>query len=282
MNNKKKRKRESIMKNLKELYDYRQMIFSLVKKDLRGRYKGSALGFLWTFLNPLLQLVVYSIVFSTIFLNNIEKFYLYLFIGLLPWMFFSSSLTVGSVSVISSKDMVKKIYFPREVLPIAYVTSSFVNMLLCFLVVFIVMIIGGIDPNSTFHWTALLYLPIVMIVEYVLALGFAMLASALTVYFRDLEHILGIITMAWMYATPILYDVSMIQNILVEKGMGNLMHLYMLNPMTPIIVAYHQILYYGQAPDLSTLLSAVVLGLFFLILGYLVFRKLQRGFAEEL
>ena len=282
MNNKKKRKRESIMKNLKDLYDYRQMIFSLVKKDLRGRYKGSALGFLWTFLNPLLQLVVYSIVFSTIFRNNIEKFYLYLFIGLLPWMFFSSSLTVGSVSVISSKDMVKKIYFPREVLPIAYVTSSFVNMLLCFLVVFIVMIIGGIDPNSTFHWTALLYLPIVMIVEYVLALGFAMLASALTVYFRDLEHILGIITMAWMYATPILYDVSMIQNILVEKGMGNLMHLYMLNPMTPIIVAYHQILYYGQAPDLSTLLSAVVLGLFFLILGYLVFRKLQRGFAEEL
>ena len=282
MNNKKKRKRESIMKNLKELYDYRQMIFSLVKKDLRGRYKGSALGFLWTFLNPLLQLVVYSIVFSTIFRNNIEKFYLYLFIGLLPWMFFSSSLTVGSVSVISSKDMVKKIYFPREVLPIAYVTSSFVNMLLCFLVVFIVMIIGGIDPNSTFHWTALLYLPIVMIVEYVLALGFAMLASALTVYFRDLEHILGIITMAWMYATPILYDVSMIQNILVEKGMGNLMHLYMLNPMTPIIVAYHQILYYGQAPDMSTLLSAVVLGLFFLILGYLVFRQLQRGFAEEL
>ena len=282
MNNKKKRKRESIMKNLKELYDYRQMIFSLVKKDLRGRYKGSALGFLWTFLNPLLQLVVYSIVFSTIFRNNIEKFYLYLFIGLLPWMFFSSSLTVGSVSVISSKDMVKKIYFPREVLPIAYVTSSFVNMLLCFLVVFIVMIIGGIDPNSTFHWTALLYLPIVMIVEYVLALGFAMLASALTVYFRDLEHILGIITMAWMYATPILYDVSMIQNILVETGMGNLMHLYMLNPMTPIIVAYHQILYYGQAPDMSTLLSAVVLGLFFLILGYLVFRKLQRGFAEEL
>ena len=282
MNNKKKRKRESIMKNLKELYDYRQMIFSLVKKDLRGRYKGSALGFLWTFLNPLLQLVVYSIVFSTIFRNNIEKFYLYLFIGLLPWMFFSSSLNVGSVSVISSKDMVNKIYFPREVLPIAYVTSSFVNMLLCFLVVFIVMIIGGIDPNSTFHWTALLYLPIVMIVEYVLALGFAMLASALTVYFRDLEHILGIITMAWMYATPILYDVSMIQNILVEKGMGNLMHLYMLNPMTPIIVAYHQILYYGQAPDMSTLLSAVVLGLFFLILGYLVFRKLQRGFAEEL
>ena len=282
MNNKKKRKRESIMKNLKQLYDYRLMIFSLVKKDLRGRYKGSALGFLWTFLNPLLQLVVYSIVFSTIFRNNIEKFYLYLYIGLLPWMFFSSSLTVGSVSVISSKDMVKKIYFPREVLPIAYVTSSFVNMLLCFLVVFIVMIIGGIDPNSTFHWTALLYLPIVMIVEYVLALGFAMLASALTVYFRDLEHILGIITMAWMYATPILYDVSMIQNILVEKGMGNLMHLYMLNPMTPIIVAYHQILYYGQAPDMSTLLSAVVLGLFFLILGYLVFRKLQRGFSEEL
>ncbi len=120
------------MKHLREIYDYRQMIFSLVRKELRGRYKGSALGFLWTFINPLLQLCVYTFVFSIVMPNNIDKFYLYLFVGLIPWLFFSGSLTGGAASIINQKDMVKKIYFPREVMPIAYVTSNFVNMLYCY------------------------------------------------------------------------------------------------------------------------------------------------------
>ncbi len=165
------------------------MIVSLVRKELRGRYKGSALGFLWTFINPLLQMLVYNLVFSILLGSAIEKFYLYLFVGLVPWLFFSASVTVGSVSVIASKDMVKKIYFPREVLPIAYVTSAFVNMLLCFLVIFAVMIVGGVKTGCTIQPLAILCLPVVMLVEYVLALGFAMITSALTVYFRDLEHI---------------------------------------------------------------------------------------------
>ena len=128
------------MKTLKEIYDYRQMVFSLVKKDLRGRYKGSVLGFMWTFINPLLQLVVYTVVFSLILKTNIERYYLYLFVALIPWIFFSASLTGGSASIVAQKDLVKKIYFPRQVIPISYVTSSFVNMLLSFIVVFIVII----------------------------------------------------------------------------------------------------------------------------------------------
>ena len=108
------------MKHLKEIYDYRQMIFSLVRKELRGRYKGSALGFLWTFINPLLQLCVYTFVFSIVMPNNIDKFYLYLFVGLIPWLFFSGSLTGGAACILNQKDMVKKIYFPREVMPISY------------------------------------------------------------------------------------------------------------------------------------------------------------------
>ena len=246
------------------------MIFSLVKKDLRGRYKGSVLGFLWTFINPLPHLVVYTIVFSFILKTNIERYYLYLFVALIPWIFFSSSITVGSASIVAQKDLIKKIYFPRMVIPISYVTSSFVNMLLCFIVIFAVIIVSGAGIN----FLALLTLPVIMLVEYILALGMAMLTSAITVYFRDLEHILGIVTMAWMYMTPIMYDKSIVPE--------NLMPIFNLNPMTHVIECYRAVLYEKKIPDLTTLLSAAGLGILILIVGILVFNKLQKRFAEEL
>lgn len=255
---------------MKELYNYRQMIFSLVRKDLRGRYKGSVLGFLWTFINPLLQLCVYTVVFSVILPTNIEKYYLYLFVALIPWIFFSSSLTTGSVSIVAQKDLVKKIYFPRMVIPVSYVTSSFINMLLCFIIIFLVIIVTG----SGLNFLALLTLPVIMAVEYILALGIALLASAVTVYFRDLEHILGIVSMAWIYLTPIMYDKSIVP--------ARLLPVYNLNPMTHVIDCYRAVLYYRQVPDLSSLLSAAGLGLVILIIGCLVFNKLQKHFAEEL
>jgi len=255
---------------IKEVYAYRQMIFSLVRKELRGRYKGSFFGFFWTFMNPLLQLIVYTVVFSVILKSPVEKYYLYLFAALVPWIFFSSSITGGSSSVIASKDMVKKIYFPREVLPISYVTSSFVNMLFCFIVIFFVMLVS----RSKFNFMALLCLPVVMIVQYILCLGCAMLTSALTVYFRDLEYILGIITMAWMYLTPIMYTIDIVP--------VSLRPIFNMNPMTPIVTVYRDILYHGRVPKLGTLLFGFILGVFVLVVGCCVFRKLQRHFVEEL
>ena len=258
------------MSTIKELYDYRQMIFSLVKKDLRGRYKGSVLGFLWTFINPLLQLIIYTLVFSHFLQAGVERYYLYLFVALIPWIFFSSSITVGAASIISQKDLVKKIYFPRMVIPISYVTSCFVNMLLCFIVIFAVIIVTGAGIN----FLAVLTLPVIMIVEYVFALGMALLTSAITVYFRDMEHILGIVSMAWMYLTPIVYSKSIVP----EKYLP----IFNLNPMTPIIDCYRTVLYDKHVPDLTTLLWAAGLGVFFLIFGALVFNKLQKHLAEEL
>ena len=128
---------------IKELYIYREMIFSLVRRDLKGRYKGSVLGFVWTFLNPLFQLLVYTMVFSVIMKNDIEKYYLFLFVALVPWMFFSAALNTGSTCILSQADMINKIYFPREILPIVNVTSGFINMLLSFLVVFAVLVLSG-------------------------------------------------------------------------------------------------------------------------------------------
>ncbi len=257
------------MKHLKELYDYREMVFSLVKKDLRGRYKGSVLGFLWTFINPLLQLMVFTLVFSVIMKAGYDQYYLFLFVALVPWMFFSSSVQDGSTAIIREKDMVKKIYFPREVMPIATVTSGFVNMLLTFIVIFIVLIFSGKGINPV----ALLCLPFVMIVEYILCLGIAMIVAALTVYFRDLQYILGIFTMALQYMTPVMYGSEMVP----EWAMP----IFQANPMTPIIEMYRQILYYKEVPEMLSLLYVLALGIIFIVLGFFCFNKLQKGFAEN-
>lgn len=258
------------MKTLMELYRYREMIASLVRKDLRGRYKGSVLGFLWTFINPLLQLFVYTIVFSVILHSDIENYYLHLFVALIPWIFFASSLSGGATCVISQKDMTKKIYFPRIVLPIAFVTTCFVNMLYCFIVIFAVVLIAGVTINPV----AIICLIPVMLVEYILCLGAAFISSAVTVYFRDFEHILGIITMALQYLTPVMYPINIVPE--------NIIPVFMLNPMTPLITAYRDILYYARVPDFTTIVHALILGVIILIVGYFVFEKLQRHFAEEL
>lgn len=258
------------MKLIKELWNYREMIISLVRRDLKSRYKGSVLGFLWMFLNPLLQLCVYTAVFSVIMRTGIEKYYLFLFVALVPWIFFSTCLSGGTTVIFAQKDMVKKIYFPRQVLPIVFTTSQFINMLLSFIIIFIVVFFSGIGLFAR----ALVYLPLVMVIEYILALGTTFLASALTVYFRDLEHILGIVSMAWMYLTPVLYDVSSVP----EKYLP----IFYLNPMTSIVIAYRDILYYGRVPQMSTLRNALLLGVGVMVVGGITFRILQRHFVEEL
>ncbi len=246
------------------------MIFSLVRRDLKGRYKGSILGFFWTFLNPLLQLCVYTVVFSLILRSDIEQYYLHLFVALVPWLFFSVCLTGGSSCIRSQQDMVKKIYFPREVLPIAHCTSQFVNMCLSFLVVFVVVAFSG----RGLHLVPLLYMPLIMAVEYLICLGTELIVSALTVYVRDLEYLSGIISMAWQFLTPIMYPVTLVPD--------RLMPIFMINPMTPIIVAYRDILYFGQVPKMTTMIHCLVYGIVLVVAGFKIFGRLKRGFAEEL
>ncbi|MCI9538623.1 MAG: ABC transporter permease [Eubacterium sp.] len=258
------------MNTLREIYEYRTMIVSLIRRDLRGRYKGSALGFAWTFLNPLLQLGVYTVVFSTIMRAGIEDYYLFLFVALIPWLFFSTSVSAGASCVMAQKEMVKKIYFPREVLPIAHVTCQLVNMLLSFVVVFAVLLLSG----KGISLQALLYLPIVIVAEYFLAISITMIVSAVTVYLRDLEHVLVILTMAWQFLTPVMYSIDMVPE--------ELRSIFNINPMTPIIVAYRDILYYKRLPEIGNLLHGFVLSTILLVIGWLVFGRLKKHFAEEM
>lgn len=256
------------MKLIREIWDYRTMISSLVKRDLRGRYKGSVLGFLWTFLNPLFQLIVYTFVFSVIMRAGIEDYYLFLFVALVPWTYFSTCVGGGAGCIINQKDLVEKIYFPREVLPISYVISQLVNMLLTFIVVILVLLVSGKGVNLLVWW----YLPIIIFLETLLSFGLTLLFSAITVYFRDMQFLLSIITMAWQFLTPVMYSVDMVPE--------RLRPIFYLNPMTPIIVAYRDIFYYKQAPEMQTLILGTVMGVIMLFVGWFSFGKLKRRFAE--
>lgn len=258
------------MKLIKELFEYREMIFSLIRRELRGKYKGSVLGFAWTFINPLLQLLVYTFVFSFILRSSIEQYYLFLFVALIPWIFFSTSLSAGAGCIRAQGDMVKKIYFPREVIPISFVSSQFINMLLSFAVVFMVLILSGKGINLK----TIIFLPLIMLIEYILVLGLTMIVSGLVVYLRDLEHLMAIITMVWQFMTPIMYDISLVP----EKYLS----LYNLNPMTPIIIAYRDILYFQKIPNLETLMISALFGIVIFFLGFYLFSRLKIHFAEEL
>lgn len=258
------------MKVLQEIYDYREMVYSLIKRDLRGRYKGSVLGFLWTFLNPLFQLIVYTVVFSIIMRMPYDKYYLFLFVALIPWIFFSTSVVGGAGCIWAQKDMVNKIYFPREVLPISFVICQLINMFLSFIVIFAVIIVTGHGISLE----AIAFLPIVIIVQFVFALGITMLVSAVTVFLRDVEYILNIIMMAWQFLSPVMYGIDMVPE--------EIRPFFSINPMTSILTVYRDIFYYKQVPDIRTLMLATVMGIAILIIGVLTFEKLKRHFSEEL
>ncbi|MEI2395812.1 ABC transporter permease [Paenibacillus phytohabitans] len=255
-------------KILLELISYKQMIKSLVLSDLRTRYKGSVLGFLWTFLNPLLMLLVYTIVFSTIMRFDMPNYTIYMFIGLLPWMNFSSSILSSSSVIIRNSNLIKKIYFPHEVLPLSTVLGGIVNYLFGLIIMFIAIFISGM--TISIH---VLYFPVILFLLFLLMFALTLLFSSLNVYFRDLEHILGAIVMAWFYFTPVIYP----SNVIPEKYQ----YLFNINPMKPIIDSLQDIFYYHRTPELSGLLQSFIYNVILLIVSWVIFRKLSRRFAEE-
>ena len=189
---------------------------------------------------------------------------------MMPWTFFGTSVQGGTTCIRAQSDMVKKIYFPREVIPISYVTSAFVNMLFSFIIVFLAVLVSGFG----FHLRTLVYLPLIMVIQYLLCLGVAFIVSAITVYFRDMEQIMGVVMMAWIYVTPVMYNMDYVP----EKYRS----LIVLNPMTPIVEVYHQILYYRITPTPNYLILATGVSVAVFVIGFVVFGLLDRNFAEEL
>lgn len=260
---------EEICVFYKEIFSYKEMLISLVRKDLRTRYKGSFLGFLWTFINPLMTLVVYSLVFPYVMRVQEKNYAMFLFVALLPWIFFTTSLQISSNTIVSNSNLVKKIYFPRQVLPISVATTGLMNYIFSLAIVFISLLIVGIGIK----WTVI-FIPLLLFVEYLLILGLCLILSALNVYFRDLEHIIGILLNAWFYLTPVIYPISIFPE--------HLLWLLNLNPMTPIIVGFRDALYYGNIPNMKYVFLVFLISIILNIAGILLFRRLEKGFAEEI
>lgn len=256
------------MELIKDLYNYREFLKTNVRKDIRGKYKGSFLGVLWSFINPLLSVVVYAIVFSKIMRFNIENYLIYLITGVLPWTFFTSSISMGMNSILFNANIIKKVYFPRIILPISVVTSCLVNFLISCIVIVIFVLFSGIGLTINILW-----LPLIAIIQYFLCLGFVFILSAIEVFVRDLEHIVGFVLSMAFYVTPILYKI--------EQVPENLRFILKFNPMTYIINSYRDIFYSGISPDFGGLMFVLIISIMLSIFGYCIFDKLQRGFAEE-
>ena len=257
------------MNIFKRLYDYREMLKTSIKKDIGGKYKNSFLGVLWSFVNPLLQILVYAIIFPLIMKSDIENYVVFMVCGLIPWNYFSTVINRTSFTMIENGNIIKKVYFPREILPISVVTSETVTFLISSILI-LPFTLGyglGLTINIVFY-------PLILLVQYVLLIGISLIVSSVTVYFRDLQHFIGVLLQLFFYATPIVYAVDTIPE--------NFRWILKYNPMTYIIEGYRDIFWGQTAPDISTLLIVLAIGIVLCILGYLIFNKLQKKFAEEL
>ena len=256
------------MKAFKELYAYRELLKTNVQKEIRGKYKGSFLGVLWSFLNPLLMVLVYALVFPYIMRMNVPNYLVYLITGVIPWNFFTTCITTGCNCVWISGGIIKKVYFPREILPISVVVAGLINFLISCVIVLIFTVFGGIGISIQLLW-----LPLIAIIQSALSLGLLFVLSAINVYVRDIEYLVAFLLNLLFYATPILYTASMFPS--------KVRWILYLNPMSTIVDAYRSIFYYKVMPNLASLALVGILSFIILIIGYIIFRKLEKGFAEE-
>ena len=257
------------MNVFKNIYNYRELLKNNVKKEIRGKYKNSALGVIWTFLNPLLQLLVYALIFPLILKTTQPYYVIFVCVGLIPWTFFTTSVSQSAWTIIANGNIVKKVYFPREILPISVVTSGAVNFLISTLIIVAFCLIYGLGLTKY-----IIFFPLVLVIQYIFQLGIAFLLSAFTVYFRDLEHFIQIVLQVLFYATPIVYAGDTIPEAF--------RFIINLNPMAHIINGFRDIFYNQTMPNLKILGLLFILSIAFCVIGYVIFRKLQKGFAEEL
>lgn len=253
---------------IKEIYQYREFLKTNVKKDIRGKYKGSFLGVLWSFINPLLMTLVYAIVFPFILRNGPDHYVTFIVIAILPWNWFTTVISQGTFCMIGNADIIKKVYFPREILPLSTATSGLVNYFISVPIILIFLLCSGIGFSINILW-----LPLIAITQYFLTIGIILITSAINVYIRDLEYIVNFIVTMLFYATPVLYSTTLFP----EKYRWILY----LNPMTTIINSYRDIFYSKQMPHLEILLPVFAISIILMLVGIAVFRKLKKGFAEE-
>lgn len=267
--------------NLKQLFAYRELLYYLTLKEVKVKYKNSFLGFLWSMVNPLMMLVVYYVAFGIIFklrALGMTHYEFYLLAGILPWNFLSVSLMQAVSSVVNNADLVKKVYFPREVLPFSYLGSAAFHFLLQELVLVVFLLAFRIPLTP---WIFLF--PVLMLLELAFIGGFALVLSSLNVFFRDVQHFTEILLLAWFWMTPVIYPMSFIANTFPPWAQT----LYKLNPMVHLTMMWQYITYNSplNGPDAAYLtrngvIYTTLFALLLLLAGYYLFCRLEGRFAE--
>lgn len=258
-----------VRNDFKRIYDSRQVLKALIVKNLVGRYRYSLLGFSWHFVMPLLLLFIYYIVFSQIRAVAIPDFWIYLASGLFPFSFMVSNLVGGSACVVNNGGMVKKMFFPREIIVLSQVISTFIIMLIGYGIILLAILITGYGIGPS-----LIMLPVFFLLSFIFVLGIVLFFSSLTVYIRDIQYFLSSVSMIFFFITPMFF--------LLDSITGLFRVVVLINPITYFIESFHQIVYNQSFPDSLFFSIAVVLSVVSFILGLLVFRKLKDGFAERL
>jgi len=249
--------------------EYRELIRILTVSDLKVKYQSSVLGFAWSLLNPLLMMLVLYMVFNNVFMNSQEHFALYLLIGIVSWRFLANGTSSSMGAIVGKPSLVTKIYIPRQVLVLSTVLSSFISSLLEFLVLMVLLLAFGvgISPN-------ILFFPAVHMVYFVMVYGISLALSALYVYYRDLNQIWEVLLQLGFFVSPVCYSISLVPD--------EYIFYYMLNPVTLVMQIYRKVLLYAETPSSSSLVYILLSACVLLVVGAVIFKRLERRFAEEL
>lgn len=255
--------------NTFEIWNYRHLIKKIAISDFKLRYKNSVLGFLWSLAEPLLMLTVLYFVFTNLMQVNVEHYQLFLLLGIISWNMLSRGTSMSLTSILGRPGLVQKVYFPREVLVISCCITAFLMTLFEFIVFGAFMVAFKVMPGIT-----IIYGPLVLFIEFVLILGLSLGLAALNVYYRDVQYIWAVFMQAGFFASPIIYPISIIP--------ANYIWLIRLNPMTRIIDMLRESVIYSGSPFLWDWIFITMAALSLLVIGYLIFRKLEPGFAEAM
>ncbi|WP_317300696.1 ABC transporter permease [Allobaculum stercoricanis] len=259
------------MQTLREFYEYRELLKTNVRKDIRGRYKGSILGMLWSFINPLLQVFVYYLVFPYLMRGSMENFLVFLITAFFPWNFFLASINGATGCIKANAGIIKKVYFPRKILILSQVISNLINFFFAVPIILIFVVIFQIPLT----WN-LIFLPLIAVVEALLCYGCGLILSAINVYVQDVENLVQFFLNLLFYGTPIIYSLDMFPS-------GSMLYfLVSHNPMTLLMNCYRNVMMYGTMPEWGSLAVLLLISFVLIMIGNWVFDKLQKGFAEEL
>lgn len=252
-----------------ELVKYRELVRNLVIRDIKLRYRNSVLGFIWCLGNPLLMMAVFTVVFTILMPTDIPKYPIFILCALLPWNYFNTAIMGSIDSIVGNAHLIKKVYFPREVLPLSIVLANLVNFLLALIVLFAMLFAFRVRLTP---WA--LYLPLIILIQTIFTLGLALIFATLNVFYRDTKIIMEVGMLAWFFLTPVFYRIEDL-----VPQYARLM--YWINPMASFISWYRIVLYYGTSMELGFIFRTFVTSVIALVVGYLVFTRYSPVFGEE-